>query len=92
METSSSSPVGVLCHDPDLFGRRLRCNLQIWSSSWKKKTQSSKIKQMLEKKIRWFIERKVMKDFNDWLVEIRVVCRNLRRLVKLHRQGKERRI
>ncbi|KAL6210365.1 hypothetical protein ACLB2K_015598 [Fragaria x ananassa] len=47
------------------------------------KTPSSTIKRMLEKKIpeiRWYIERKVMKDFNDWLVEIRVVCRNLGQL------------
>lgn len=47
------------------------------------KTPSSTLKRMLEKKIpeiRWCIERKVMKDFGDWLVEIRVVCRNLGQL------------
>ncbi|KAK9945701.1 hypothetical protein M0R45_011200 [Rubus argutus] len=47
------------------------------------KTPSSTLKRMLEKKIpeiRWHIERKVMKDFGDWLVEIRVVCRNLGQL------------
>lgn len=47
------------------------------------KTPSSTLKRMLEKKIpeiRWYIERKVMKDFGDWLVEIRVVCRNLGQL------------
>ncbi|KAJ8749624.1 hypothetical protein K2173_026273 [Erythroxylum novogranatense] len=44
------------------------------------KTPSSTLKSMLEKKIpriRSYIERQVSKEFGDWLVEIRVVSRNL---------------
>ncbi|KAK7284637.1 hypothetical protein RJT34_19387 [Clitoria ternatea] len=47
------------------------------------KTASSTLKRMLEKKIpeiRSYIERKVNKEFGDWLVEIRVVSRNLGQL------------
>jgi len=47
------------------------------------KTPSSTLKRMLEKKIpeiRSHIERKVSKEFGDWLVEIRVTCRNLGQL------------
>lgn len=47
------------------------------------KTPSSTLKRMLEKKIpeiRSHIERKVNKEFGDWLVEIRVVSRNLGQL------------
>ncbi|KAI4301430.1 hypothetical protein L6164_034709 [Bauhinia variegata] len=47
------------------------------------KTASSTLKRMLEKKIpeiRSHIERKVSKEFGDWLVEIRVVSRNLGQL------------
>jgi hypothetical protein len=47
------------------------------------KTPSSTLRRMLEKKIpeiRAHIERKVSKEFGDWLVEIRVVCRNLGQL------------
>ncbi|XP_035549102.1 exocyst complex component SEC15B-like [Juglans regia] len=47
------------------------------------KTPSSTLKRMLEKKIpeiRAHIERKVSKEFGDWLVEIRVVSRNLGQL------------
>ncbi|CAB4319672.1 unnamed protein product [Prunus armeniaca] len=47
------------------------------------KTPSSTLKRMLEKKIleiRWHIERKVSKEFGDWLVEIRVMSRNLGQL------------
>ncbi|CAL1398619.1 unnamed protein product [Linum trigynum] len=47
------------------------------------KAPSSTLKRMLEKKIpqlRSHIERKVSKDFGDWLVEIRVVSRNLGQL------------
>ncbi|KAI4349678.1 hypothetical protein L6164_010238 [Bauhinia variegata] len=47
------------------------------------KTPSSTLKKMLEKKIpeiRSHIERKVSKEFGDWLVEIRVVSRNLGQL------------
>lgn len=47
------------------------------------KTPSSTVRIMLEKKIpeiRSYIERKVSKEFGDWLVEIRVVSRNLGQL------------
>jgi hypothetical protein len=47
------------------------------------KTPSSTLKRMLEKKIpdiRSHMERKVSKEFGDWLVEIRVVSRNLGQL------------
>ncbi|PNT04174.2 hypothetical protein POPTR_014G127400v4 [Populus trichocarpa] len=47
------------------------------------KTPSSTLKRMLEKKIpeiRSHIERKVSKEFGDWLVDIRVACRNLGQL------------
>lgn len=47
------------------------------------KTASSTLRRMLEKKIpeiRSYIERKVNKEFGDWLVEIRVVSRNLGQL------------
>lgn len=47
------------------------------------KTPSSTLKRMLEKKIpeiRSHIERKVSKEFGDWLVDIRVVSRNLGQL------------
>ncbi|CAN1860104.1 Exocyst complex component SEC15B [Linum perenne] len=47
------------------------------------KAPSSTLKRMLEKKIpqmRSHVERKVSKEFGDWLVEIRVVSRNLGQL------------
>lgn len=47
------------------------------------KTPSSALRRMLEKKIpeiRAHIEKKVSKEFGDWLVEIRVVSRNLGQL------------
>lgn len=47
------------------------------------KTPSSTLRRMLEKKIpeiRAHIERRVSKEFGDWLVEIRVVSRNLGQL------------
>ncbi|KAF5731444.1 hypothetical protein HS088_TW18G00121 [Tripterygium wilfordii] len=47
------------------------------------KTPSVTLKRMLESKIpaiRSYIERKVSKEFGDWLVEIRVVSRNLGQL------------
>nr|POE97390.1 exocyst complex component sec15b [Quercus suber] len=47
------------------------------------KTPSSPLRRMLEKKIpeiRAHIERLVSKEFGDWLVEIRVVSRNLGQL------------
>ncbi|KAL3517423.1 hypothetical protein ACH5RR_020012 [Cinchona calisaya] len=48
-----------------------------------KKTPSSTLRHMLEKQIpeiRTHIERKVSKEFGDWLVEIRIVSRNLGQL------------
>lgn len=48
-----------------------------------KKTPSSTVRRMLEKQIpdiRAHIERKVSKEFGDWLVEIRIVSRNLGQL------------
>ncbi|KAE8672232.1 Exocyst complex component SEC15B [Hibiscus syriacus] len=47
------------------------------------KTPSSTLKRMLERKIpeiRSHIERKISKEFSDWLVEIRAVSRNLGQL------------
>ncbi|XP_022870836.1 exocyst complex component SEC15B [Olea europaea var. sylvestris] len=47
------------------------------------KTPSSTLKRMMEKQIpaiRTHIERKVSKEFGDWLVEIRIVSRNLGQL------------
>ncbi|KAA8543082.1 hypothetical protein F0562_021423 [Nyssa sinensis] len=47
------------------------------------KTPSSTIRRMLEKKIpaiRSHIERRINKEFGDWLVEIRIVSRNLGQL------------
>ncbi|XP_061351897.1 exocyst complex component SEC15B-like [Gastrolobium bilobum] len=52
-------------------------------SEYLDKTTSSTLKRMVEKKtpeIRAHIERKVNKEFGDWLVEIRVVSRNLGQL------------
>lgn len=60
----------------------LRC-LDSLEADFLKKTPSSTLKRMLEKKIpeiRSHIERKVSKEFGDWLVEIRVVSRNLGQL------------
>ncbi|XAR58419.1 hypothetical protein NMG60_11013804 [Bertholletia excelsa] len=47
------------------------------------RTPSSTLRRMLEKQIpaiRLYIERRVNKDFGDWLVEIRIVSRNLGQL------------
>lgn len=47
------------------------------------KTPSSTLRKMLEKQIpeiRLYIERKINKEFGDWLVEIRIVSRNLGQL------------
>ncbi|CBI36878.3 unnamed protein product, partial [Vitis vinifera] len=47
------------------------------------KTPSSTLRKMLEKQIpeiRSYIERKINKEFGDWLVEIRIVSRNLGQL------------
>ncbi|GKU86875.1 hypothetical protein SLEP1_g1347 [Rubroshorea leprosula] len=60
----------------------LRC-LDSIESDFLDKTPSSTLKRMLERKIpaiRSHIEKKVSKEFGDWLVEIRVVSRNLGQL------------
>ncbi|CAB4291847.1 unnamed protein product [Prunus armeniaca] len=64
------------------FYMALKC-VDTIESEFLDKTPSSTLKRMLEKKIpeiRWHIERKVSKEFGDWLVEIRVVSRNLGQL------------
>lgn len=60
----------------------LKC-VDMMETEFLDKTPSSTLKRMLEKKIpeiRSHIERKVSKEFGDWLVEIRVVSRNLGQL------------
>ncbi|CAN6561538.1 unnamed protein product [Malus baccata var. baccata] len=64
------------------FYMALKC-VDTIESEFLVKTPSSTLKRMLEKKIpdiRLHIERKVSKEFGDWLVEIRVVSRNLGQL------------
>ncbi|XP_044491749.1 exocyst complex component SEC15B-like [Mangifera indica] len=64
------------------FYMALKC-IDTMESEFLGKTPSSTLKRMLEKKIpaiRAHIERKVNKEFGDWLVEIRVVSRNLGQL------------
>lgn len=64
------------------FYMALKCTDAL-ESEFLDKAPSSTLKRMLEKKtpsIRSYIERKVNKDFGDWLVEIRVVSRNLGQL------------
>ncbi|KAJ4727707.1 Exocyst complex component [Melia azedarach] len=64
------------------FYMALKCTDAV-ESEFLDKTPSSTVKRMLEKKIpaiRSYIERKVNKEFGDWLVEIRVVSRNLGQL------------
>ncbi|GAV66971.1 Sec15 domain-containing protein [Cephalotus follicularis] len=66
----------------DNFYMALRCVDSI-ETEFLDKTPSSTLQRMLEKKIpaiRSHIERKVSKEFGDWLVEIRVVSRNLGQL------------
>lgn len=66
----------------DNFYMALKC-VDSLESEFLDKTPSSTLKKMLEKKIpaiRSHIERKVSKEFGDWLVEIRVVSRNLGQL------------
>ncbi|PON65875.1 Exocyst complex subunit Sec15-like [Parasponia andersonii] len=61
----------------------LKCVDSLEADFLKKTPPSSTLKRMLEKKIpeiRSHIERKVSKEFGDWLVEIRVVSRNLGQL------------
>ncbi|XWS36157.1 hypothetical protein CRYUN_Cryun20dG0060800 [Craigia yunnanensis] len=64
------------------FYMALKC-LDSIESEFQDKTSSSTLKRMLERKIpeiRSHIERKISKEFGDWLVEIRVVSRNLGQL------------
>ncbi|XP_050237144.1 exocyst complex component SEC15B [Mercurialis annua] len=64
------------------FYMALKC-VDTLESEYLDKTPSSSLFRMLEKKIpevRSHIERKVNKEFGDWLVEIRVVSRNLGQL------------
>ncbi|XP_028781908.1 exocyst complex component SEC15B-like [Neltuma alba] len=66
----------------DNFYMALKC-LDTIERDYLDKTPSSTLKRMLENKIpeiRSHIERKVSKEFGDWLVEIRVVSRNLGQL------------
>ncbi|XP_061365511.1 exocyst complex component SEC15B [Gastrolobium bilobum] len=66
----------------DNFYMALKC-VDAIEREYLDKTPSSTLKTMLEKKIpdiRSHIERKVNKEFGDWLVEIRVVSRNLGQL------------
>ncbi|MBA0741499.1 hypothetical protein Gogos_014650, partial [Gossypium gossypioides] len=64
------------------FYMALKCIDSI-ENDFQDKTPSSTLKKMLESKIpeiRSHIERKISKEFGDWLVEIRVVSRNLGQL------------
>lgn len=64
------------------FYMALKC-LDSIENNFQDRTPSSTLKRMLEKQIpaiRVHIERKVSKEFGDWLVEIRVVSRNLGQL------------
>ncbi|PIN08760.1 Exocyst complex, subunit SEC15 [Handroanthus impetiginosus] len=64
------------------FYMALKC-LDSIETNFQDKTPSSTLKRMLEKQIpaiRAHIERKVSKEFGDWLVEIRIVSRNLGQL------------
>ncbi|KAG4120044.1 hypothetical protein ERO13_D11G118900v2 [Gossypium hirsutum] len=64
------------------FYMALKC-LDSIENDFQDKTPSSTLKKMLESKIpeiRSHIERKISKEFGDWLVEIRVVSRNLGQL------------
>ncbi|KAF7804869.1 exocyst complex component SEC15B [Senna tora] len=66
----------------DNFYMALKC-VDTIEREYLDKTPSSTLKRMLENKIpeiRSHIERKVSKEFGDWLVEIRVVSRNLGQL------------
>ncbi|KAK4273230.1 hypothetical protein QN277_021671 [Acacia crassicarpa] len=66
----------------DNFYMALKC-VDMIERDYLDKTPSSTLKRMLENKIpevRSYIERKVSKEFGDWLVEIRVVSRNLGQL------------
>ncbi|KAE8668470.1 Exocyst complex component SEC15B [Hibiscus syriacus] len=61
------------------FYMALKC-LDSMANEFQDKIPSSTLKRMLERKIpeiRSHIERKISKEFGDWLVDIRVVSRNL---------------
>ncbi|KAL0712573.1 hypothetical protein Bca4012_019551 [Brassica carinata] len=60
----------------------LKC-VDLIESEFLEKTPSSTLKRMIEKRIpeiRGYVKRRVSKELGDWLVEIRVVCRNLGQL------------
>ncbi|KAG2330874.1 hypothetical protein Bca52824_002054 [Brassica carinata] len=60
----------------------LKC-VELIESEFLEKTPSSTLKRMIEKRIpeiRGYVKRRVSKELGDWLVEIRVVCRNLGQL------------
>ncbi|KAG8475325.1 hypothetical protein CXB51_031936 [Gossypium anomalum] len=64
------------------FYMALKC-LDSIENEFQDKSPSSTLKRMLERKIpeiRSHIERKISKEFGDWLVDIRVVSRNLGQL------------
>ncbi|KAK8654351.1 hypothetical protein V6N13_128320 [Hibiscus sabdariffa] len=64
------------------FYMALKC-LDSIENEFQDKTPSSTLKRMLERKIpeiRSHIEREISKEFGDWLVDIRVVSRNLGQL------------
>ncbi|GER43713.1 exocyst complex component sec15B [Striga asiatica] len=66
----------------DNFYMALKCVDSI-ETNFQDKTPSSTLRRMLEKQIpsiRAHIERKVSKEFGDWLVDIRTVSRNLGQL------------
>ncbi|KAI4320275.1 hypothetical protein MLD38_033772 [Melastoma candidum] len=67
----------------DNFFMTLRCLDAIESGFSEKKIPSTTIRNMLDRKIpeiRGYIEKRVSKDFGDWLVAIRVASRNLGQL------------
>ncbi|XP_009111295.1 exocyst complex component SEC15B [Brassica rapa] len=64
------------------FYMALKC-VELIESELLEKTPSSTLKRMIEKRIpeiRGYVKRRVSKELGDWLVEIRVVCRNLGQL------------
>ncbi|KAF8116523.1 hypothetical protein N665_0017s0078 [Sinapis alba] len=64
------------------FYMALKC-VDLIESELLEKTHSSTLKRMIEKRIpeiRGYVKRKVSKELGDWLVEIRLVCRNLGQL------------
>ncbi|XP_010269584.1 PREDICTED: exocyst complex component SEC15B [Nelumbo nucifera] len=64
------------------FYMALKC-LEAIERDFLERTPSSTLRRMLEKQIpaiRSYIERRINKEFGDWLVEIRIVSRNLGQL------------